>query len=96
MTPLCFSQRSYRSVTGHWTASVRSHIPHDGRKIVLCLVGNKADMEDEREVPKEEAEGFARENDAIFTETSAFTGENVVSLFEELGKYSVQKLLNSI
>ncbi|XP_072014141.1 ras-related protein Rab-22A-like [Amphiura filiformis] len=41
-------RRSYRSVTGHWTASVRSHIPSDGRKIVMCLVGNKADMEDER------------------------------------------------
>ena len=79
-------QRSYKSITDHWTASVKNHIPSDGRKIVLCLVGNKADMEPEREVPREEAQLFAAENDAIFAETSAFTGENVLTLFEELGE----------
>ena len=43
-------------------------------------------MEPEREVPREEAQLFAAEHDAIFAETSAFTGENVLTLFEELGE----------
>merc|ERR1712051_286232 len=43
--------------------------------IVILLVGNKKDLEDERDVTFLEASRFAQENDLVFVETSAKTGE---------------------
>ncbi|KAJ3449945.1 ras-related protein rab-4a [Anaeramoeba flamelloides] len=43
---------------------------------VTMVIGNKTDLK-EREVSREEGEEFAQENDFIFFETSAKTGENV-------------------
>ena len=41
--------------------------------MILILVGNKIDLESDREVSKEEAEEFASSNDMIYIETSAKT-----------------------
>lgn len=41
--------------------------------MLIILVGNKCDLENQRQVPKDEAEAFARKNDLIFFETSAKT-----------------------
>ena len=49
---------------------------------VIALVGNKADLIEERRVQTEEAEVYAAENDLLFMETSAKTGMNVNELFE--------------
>ena len=46
------------------------------------LVGNKSDLEKNREVSKEKAEEFAKENDLVFLETSAKNNDNVQRLFE--------------
>lgn len=48
---------------------------------VIMLIGNKKDLEDKIEVSYEEAEKFAKENDLIFVESSAKTGENVEEAF---------------
>ena len=48
---------------------------------VIVLIGNKVDMEDQRDVSHEEAAAFAKENDLIFVETSAKTGQNVEEAF---------------
>jgi Ras-related protein Rab-5C len=39
------------------------------------LAGNKADLEDRREVTRETAQKYADEENAIFYETSAKTGD---------------------
>ena len=49
--------------------------------VIYVLVGNKLDLEDERVVTQEEAYQFAEENDLLFFETSAKTGENVKKVF---------------
>jgi len=49
--------------------------------IVIILVGNKKDLEDEREVTFIEASRFAQENNLMFLETSALTGDNVEEVF---------------
>ena len=54
------------------------------KNIKVILLGNKADLEDQREVPSEEAAGFALENDYIFMETSCLNGTNVSDAFETL------------
>ncbi len=50
--------------------------------VINFLVGNKSDLEKEREVSKEEGEDFARKNNLIFLETSAKNNNNVEKLFE--------------
>lgn len=47
----------------------------------MVLAGNKTDLNHRREVSREEAERFARNNNMIFVETSAKTGENVEVMF---------------
>lgn len=45
------------------------------------LVGNKVDLEEQREVTYEEASRFADENGLIYIETSAKTGKNIEEAF---------------
>ena len=39
--------------------------------IALCVVGNKTDLSDQREVSRERGEDFAHQIGAMYTETSA-------------------------
>ena len=56
--------------------------------IVQYLVGNFADLENEREVTKSEALALCQElGFAHYMETSAYTGQNVSGLFERLTKH---------
>ena len=52
--------------------------------IKVMLIGNKADLEDERKVSKEEGLKFAEENNYLFRETSCLNLDSVVEAFETL------------
>ena len=54
--------------------------------IWMGKVGNKKDLEDQREVSYEEGLDFARRNKLIFFETSAKTSENVDNTFTHATK----------
>ncbi|GAB6021767.1 Ras-protein Rab-4B [Chamberlinius hualienensis] len=60
--------------------------------IVILLVGNKKDLDAEREVTFLEASRFAQENDLMFLETSALTGENVEEAFLKCSKSILAKI----
>ena len=53
--------------------------------IVIALAGNKKDLENKREVWEADALAYAKENNCIFFECSAKSGENVVDIFEAIG-----------
>jgi Ras-related protein Rab-5C len=55
--------------------------------IIICLAGNKTDLEENREVSKEEAEKYAQEEGLIWKETSAKTAEGVADMFETIGTF---------
>uniref|UniRef100_A0A7I4E785 Rab5/RabF-family small GTPase n=1 Tax=Physcomitrium patens TaxID=3218 RepID=A0A7I4E785_PHYPA len=63
-----------------WVKELQKHGNPD---IVMALVGNKADLENEREVSHAEAQAYAKSNGMFFIETSAKTSENVNQLFEQ-------------
>ena len=56
------------------------------------LVGNKVDLETEREVSTEEGQTFARKNNLIFFETSAKTALNVEKAFETATKVILENI----
>jgi len=53
-------------------------------KVPFVLVGNKCDLESDREVPKEKGEELAKEIGCQFMESSAKTKVNVTEAFHEL------------
>ena len=67
----------------HWINELKSQAPVN---IVIALVGNKCDLEDSREVDKEDAKQYAGENGLLFVESSAkLADKNVFELFEAIG-----------
>jgi len=92
------SRKSFEHVPV-WMTEARYHIePH---RAVFILVGCKLDLQDQRQVPVDEARRFAESNDMSFIETSAKTGENVEESFRvvgqevynrvQLGEYSIHE-----
>jgi len=54
--------------------------------IIICLAGNKADLTDRREVSTEAAQNYASEENALFYETSAKSGEGVTEMFNAIAE----------
>ncbi|KAL3771774.1 hypothetical protein ACHAW5_002388 [Stephanodiscus triporus] len=68
--------------TTKWVEDVRAE---RGNDVVICLVGNKTDLgNDKRQVTTEEGEERATKDDLLFMECSAKAGYNVKSLFRKL------------
>ena len=65
------------------------------RKNFNLLVGNKCDMKCQREVSKEEGKQLAEDNNMIFFEASAKTGENINQIFNSLAIQIINSELES-
>ena len=66
-----------------WVTQIREEATQN---VIVYLVGNKSDMEEEREVQKEKGEQLAEELGFPFTESSAKNGINVNETFEDLAE----------
>eukprot|EP00397_Hematodinium_sp_SG-2012_P023766 GEMP01024712.1.p1 GENE.GEMP01024712.1~~GEMP01024712.1.p1 ORF type:complete len:231 (+),score=37.17 GEMP01024712.1:47-694(+) len=67
--------------TDRWIEDVRSE---RGADVVIFLVGNKTDLEDRRQVTKEEGQQKAKDANILFIETSAKVGFDIKTLFRTL------------
>ena len=79
-------QKSFESVD-KWIEDFKSKADEDA---VILLIGNKNDLDEKREVSKEEAEIMAKKNKYAFMETSAKDNNNVNRAFETLFKEIVK------
>ena len=55
--------------------------------MIISLVGNKLDRRHSRNVSPNDAEEYARNQDLLYTEVSAKTGEGVTELFDTLSRH---------
>uniref|UniRef100_A0A8C7ZCS7 small monomeric GTPase n=1 Tax=Oryzias sinensis TaxID=183150 RepID=A0A8C7ZCS7_9TELE len=62
-----------------------------GEGIPILLLGNKMDMEQEREVSFKAAERLAFENNMMFYEVSAYTGKNVTESLTHLARVLIEQ-----
>ena len=70
-----------------------NEVKANGSKDIFCiLIGNKKDLEDQRQVKYEEGKKLAEDNNLLFLETSAKTAENVQEAFT----ISAEKILEQI
>lgn len=82
------SRESYTALTS-WLCDARSLA---SPSIVIILCGNKKDLEGDRDVTFLEAARFAQENELMFLETSALTGENVEEAFLKCARSILNKI----
>jgi len=84
-------RESFSSV-GEWLGEIRSQACN--ANLVIVLVGNKLDLEAQREVPHDEGQSFAASQGLLFVECSALSGKNVEQPFF-LGAEAVLGLVRS-
>ena len=79
-------KKSFENVQ-NWVNQIKEETTE---KTLLILIGNKINLEDEREIMKNEGEELAKEFDINYYECSAKTGENINLAFDELIKKIVK------
>ena len=71
----------------NWLIEIEKNASENVLKI---LIGNKNDLEDERDISPDEGKSFANRNGMQFMETSAKMNTNVNEAFETLGKLMIE------
>ena len=74
------NKESFQNVD-NWITDLRNYAD---KKVSVILVGNKNDLENEREVKKEQGEIKSKDYGIAFLETSALTGTNIEIAFKTL------------
>ncbi|XP_043695989.1 ras-related protein Rab11D-like [Telopea speciosissima] len=86
-------RESFENISG-WLRELRRTVD---RKMVILLIGNKTDLENQRDVPTEHAQKYARRKKLIFFETSALEAINidtaVLTIVNEMFKMVFKKHL---
>lgn len=80
-------QESFESIDS-WIDSLRENADPD---VIIFLVGNKADLEEDRKIEFDQAQAKADEIKAVFMEVSAKTGYQIDTLFTEATKAFLNK-----
>ena len=75
------SKPSFEKIANYYVEKIRDNCK---KGIPIILLGNKTDLEDKREVTKEEAIDLSISQEFIFKESSCLKDENVADAFETI------------
>ena len=84
------NRNSFDEIKGYFCEQIEEKCKKD---IKIILLGNKTDLEENREVSSEEGANFALEKGYTFLETSCLENRNVADSFETLIELSYEKAL---
>eukprot|EP00828_Plagiopyla_frontata_P035218 TRINITY_DN4611_c0_g1_i3.p1 TRINITY_DN4611_c0_g1~~TRINITY_DN4611_c0_g1_i3.p1 ORF type:complete len:183 (-),score=42.42 TRINITY_DN4611_c0_g1_i3:183-731(-) len=76
----------------NWMNQIRKHA---GENVQQIIVGNKADLGEERQVQFSEGEALAKEHKIKFIEASAYSNYNVTELFTAIGEEILDKVIDN-
>lgn len=76
------SKESYYNIQS-WIEECENHAP---KNLLICIIGNKTDMTEERVVQREDVEKYSIEKGFLYFECSAKTGIGVFDIFYESAK----------
>ena len=82
------NKKSFSNVAS-WLTECREMCYKD---ILVCLVGNKTDLENQRVIIKEDGQKFAEDNGMLFFETSALNGNNIEEIFNKATEQLVKNI----
>jgi len=74
---------------GKWIDDAKTF---SNEQTIIVLIGNKCDLAEQREIPTEEGQKFAKDNGMLFMETSARTGFNVENAFRTAAENIYEKI----
>jgi len=83
-------ESSFKNIEIKWIEKIKESF--DISKISFILVGNKKDLKNKRIISEEEGKKLAEDNNFIFLETSAKTGENVNEIFQTIFEIIVKDI----
>jgi len=81
------NEHSFEQIS-YWMNNIKSHA---GEEVQVVIFGNKIDMEN-RKITFEQGQEIAKKYNALFYETSAKDGTNVVDAFQALSKHALKKI----
>ena len=81
---------SFNDCEIYYNEKINQNCPEN---IPIILLGNKTDLETDRQVPPEKAANFALKYNYIFMETSCLKNENVADAFEALIEMTNREML---
>ena len=67
-----------------------------GNEVVLCIVGNKVDLENDRHVSNETATEYARSVNAKLYHTSAKSNKGIEDLFNDLASRTLSRSIDTL
>ena len=73
-------RRSFEKLN-YWKQTVKKINKINNKEVLFGVIGNKNDLDEEREIDEEEGKKFAKDNNALFFEISAKDYENVENVF---------------
>lgn len=74
---------TFTSIQSFWLDEIRVNAPRDA---VIAIVGNKCDLDEQREGDEKEQMRFALQKGYVYREVSAKEGKGVEEMFEEVAR----------
>jgi len=80
------NEESFKELANHLRQGKEYASPGRVQNPVRALLANKIDLASERKVDHSKAEAFAQENDMLFAEVSAKSGDGITQIFQAIAQ----------